>query len=175
MTWPGGCQLGRSRCRYQSLSTSVATPPATAAAAVAAPVPRNAFAVMIGTLPTCPAGNPGREPGAGPCRPGPRRAGRPPAPCRTVIAGLAPNVMVRPPDGGDLLVVLGNYRELFAAIAGCAAALTGLLFVAMSVAPAARRGVIQQVRAAAALLAFTNALTVSVFGLVPITTSRTPR
>ena len=64
-------------------------------------------------------------------------------------------------------MVLGNYRDLFAAIAGCAAALTGLLFVAMSVAPHARRGLIQQVLAAAALLAFTNALAVSLFGLVP--------
>ncbi len=65
----------------------------------------------------------------------------------------------------------GTYRELFAAIAASAGALTGLLFVAISVAP--RRGpvsvlpVIQQVRAAAALLAFTNALAVSLFGLVP--------
>jgi hypothetical protein len=69
-------------------------------------------------------------------------------------------------------VVFGAYRELFAAIAASAGALTGLLFVAISVAP--RRGarspgppVVQQVRAAAALLAFTNALAVSLFGLVP--------
>jgi hypothetical protein len=71
------------------------------------------------------------------------------------------------------VVVLGTYRDLFAVIATSAATLTGLLFVAMSVAP--RRGavsglsVIQQVRAAAALLAFTNALAVSAFGLVPST------
>jgi hypothetical protein len=68
-------------------------------------------------------------------------------------------------------VVFGTYRELFAAIAATAGALTGLLFVAISVAP--RRGpvsglpVIQQVRVAAALLAFINALAVSLFGLVP--------
>jgi hypothetical protein len=68
-------------------------------------------------------------------------------------------------------VVIGTYRELLAAIAASAGALTGLLFVAISVAP--RRGpvsgppVVQQVRAAAALLAFTNALAVSLFGLVP--------
>ena len=68
-------------------------------------------------------------------------------------------------------MVFGTYRELFAAIAATAGALTGLLFVAISVAP--RRGpvsglpVIQQVRAAAALLAFINALAVSLFGLVP--------
>jgi hypothetical protein len=57
------------------------------------------------------------------------------------------------------------------AIAGAAAALTGLLFVALSVAPRPRMAqhpnVIRQVRAAAALLAFTNALSVSLFGLVP--------
>jgi hypothetical protein len=68
-------------------------------------------------------------------------------------------------------VLSGTYRDLFAAIAGCAAGLTGLLFVAMSVSPtrgkAASGHVVQQVRAAAALLAFTNALAVSLFGLVP--------
>jgi len=70
-------------------------------------------------------------------------------------------------------VVTGNYRDLFIAIAGSAGALTGLLFVALSVAPhpvrSSRRHVIQQVRAAAALLAFNNALVVSLFGLVPQT------
>jgi hypothetical protein len=68
-------------------------------------------------------------------------------------------------------VVTGIYRDLFVAIAGAAGALTGLLFVALSVAPRPRTGqrpdVIRQVRAAAALLAFTNALAVSLFGLVP--------
>lgn len=64
-----------------------------------------------------------------------------------------------------------DYRELLTAVAASAGALTGLLFVALSVAP--RRGpalgpqVIRQVRAAAALLAFTNALSVSLFSLVP--------
>jgi hypothetical protein len=68
-------------------------------------------------------------------------------------------------------VLTGTYRELFSAIAASGAALTGLLFVAMSVAP--RRGlaehppVIRQVRAASAILAFINALVVSLFGLVP--------
>ncbi|HUD35298.1 MAG TPA: hypothetical protein VMR14_00270 [Streptosporangiaceae bacterium] len=64
-----------------------------------------------------------------------------------------------------------TYRELFVAIAGCAGALTGLLFVALSVSPRHRSGsdryVIQEVRAAAALLAFVNALAVSLFGLIP--------
>jgi hypothetical protein len=68
-------------------------------------------------------------------------------------------------------VVSGAYRDLFIAIAGAAGALTGLLFVALSVAPRPRTGqsqdVIRQVRAAAALLAFTNSLAVSLFGLVP--------
>ena len=68
-------------------------------------------------------------------------------------------------------VVAGDERDLFLAVAGAAAALTGLLFVAMSVTPRPAdgrpRGVIHQVRSAAALLAFTNALGVSLFGLVP--------
>jgi len=68
-------------------------------------------------------------------------------------------------------VVSATYRDLFATVATAAGALTGLLFVALSLVP--RRGsgsglsVIQQVRAAAAWLAFTNALAVALFGLVP--------
>ena len=60
---------------------------------------------------------------------------------------------------------------MFIAIATAAASLTGLLFVAITVTP--RRadgrphGVIHQVRSAAALLAFTNALGVTLFGLIP--------
>jgi len=57
------------------------------------------------------------------------------------------------------------------AIATAASALTGLLFVALSVAPRQQREIgpriIRQIRAAAALLAFSNALSVSLFGLVP--------
>ena len=64
-----------------------------------------------------------------------------------------------------------SYRELFTAVATCAAGLIGLLFVAISVGPregtAVQPPVIQQVRAASALVAFTNALAVSLFGLVP--------
>lgn len=64
-----------------------------------------------------------------------------------------------------------TYRELFTVVATCAAGLIGLLFVAISVGPRegvpGRPAVIQQVRAASALLAFSNALAVSLFGLVP--------
>lgn len=69
------------------------------------------------------------------------------------------------------VVLTGSYRDLFAAIATSAAALTGLLFVVMTVAerrPAtALPDVLQQIRASAALLAFGNALAVSLFSLVP--------
>jgi hypothetical protein len=68
-------------------------------------------------------------------------------------------------------VLTGTYRDLFTAIATSAAALTGLLFVVITVAEnhAANSlsGVLQEVRASAALLAFTNALAVSLFSLVP--------
>jgi hypothetical protein len=69
------------------------------------------------------------------------------------------------------VVVTGDARDLFVAVAGAAAALTGLLFVAMSVTPRSANGrprsVIHQVRSAAALLSFTNALGIALFGLVP--------
>jgi hypothetical protein len=68
-------------------------------------------------------------------------------------------------------MVTGDARDLFVAVASAAAALTGLLFVAITVTPRPAggrpRGVIHQVRSAAALLAFTNALGISLFGLVP--------
>jgi hypothetical protein len=68
-------------------------------------------------------------------------------------------------------VTHADYRELLVAIAGAGGALTGLLFVALSVTPrrdpAQGPRIIRQVRAAAAMLAFTNALAVSLFGLVP--------
>jgi len=60
---------------------------------------------------------------------------------------------------------------MLVAIATSAGALTGLLFVALSVAPQRQRDLgprpIRQIRAAAALLAFSNALSVSLFSLVP--------
>jgi hypothetical protein len=56
-------------------------------------------------------------------------------------------------------------------VATCAGALTGLLFVALSVSPhrghGTDRAVIAEVRAAAALLAFVNSLTITLFTLVP--------
>ena len=68
-------------------------------------------------------------------------------------------------------MVTGAYRDLFVAIAGAAGALTGLLFVALSVAPRPRTGQRRTLSGRsgprAALLAFTNALAVSLFGLVP--------
>jgi hypothetical protein len=70
------------------------------------------------------------------------------------------------------VLLIESYRELFTAVATCAAGLTGLLFVAISVGPREgmpdRPAVIQEVRAASALLAFTNALSVSLFGLVSV-------
>jgi hypothetical protein len=70
-------------------------------------------------------------------------------------------------------VVSAAYRDLFAAVAATSGTLTGLLFVALSVTPSQRAGaagaVIRRFRAAAALQAFTNALAVSLFGLVPET------
>jgi hypothetical protein len=68
-------------------------------------------------------------------------------------------------------MVTGDYRDFFVALAGAAGALTGLLFVALSVTPRSKSPadtpLIREVRASAALLAFTNALAVSLFGLVP--------
>ncbi|MGO8886004.1 MAG: hypothetical protein ACLPUO_03760 [Streptosporangiaceae bacterium] len=67
---------------------------------------------------------------------------------------------------------------MFTAIAGCAAALTGLLFVAISVSPGRRAtaqpSVIQEVRASSSILAFVNVLAVSLFGLVPNTNAGYP-
>jgi hypothetical protein len=67
-------------------------------------------------------------------------------------------------------VVIGNYRDLFVAIATASATLIGLLFVAMSVAKGraqAHAQVIREFRAAASLFAFSNAFSVALFGLVP--------
>jgi hypothetical protein len=62
-------------------------------------------------------------------------------------------------------------HEFFSAAASVAGALIGLLFVAVSVAPERILGPeasdVHSVRAAATLTAFTNALTVVLFGLIP--------
>jgi hypothetical protein len=64
-----------------------------------------------------------------------------------------------------------DYRDMLVAFAGAASALTGLLFIAISltprVKPKLRDGTARQVRESAALLSFTNVLAVSAFGLVP--------
>jgi hypothetical protein len=74
--------------------------------------------------------------------------------------------------------VSGAYQGLFTITAEASAALTGLLFVATSVIPRRRvfavSPVIQQVRAAAALLSFVNPLAVSLFALVPGTNAGYP-
>jgi hypothetical protein len=65
----------------------------------------------------------------------------------------------------------GNFRDLFITIATSAAALTGLLFVVVTMTERPRASahppVVQEVRASAALLGFTNALAVSLVGIVP--------
>ncbi|HEY3980794.1 MAG TPA: hypothetical protein VGM79_26185 [Streptosporangiaceae bacterium] len=75
-------------------------------------------------------------------------------------------------------MIAGAYRDFMTTIAASAASLTGLLFVALSVArrtdPQEGQTVVQQIRAAAALLAFSNALTISLFGLVPGTNTGYP-
>lgn len=75
-------------------------------------------------------------------------------------------------------MLTGDYRDLFTVIATSAAALTGLLFVVVTVAerrdPKSIQAVVQEVRAAAALLSFMNALTVSLFSLVPGTNAGYP-
>ncbi len=84
--------------------------------------------------------------------------------------GPSPRAIVRCLSN-DAAVPLTEFHDLFLASVGVAATLIGLLFVAISVAherlTAENAAQAHRVRASAALTAFTNAFSVSLFALVP--------